>query len=75
MQMERDDSAAEVEVLREKLDKAQIAAQKAIEEKDLANKEFERMLEKYDRCVNIHGHYTFFMVTYRMQYTSRKSIF
>jgi len=35
--------------VRDKLDKAAMAAQKALEERDLANKEFERMLEKYDR--------------------------
>jgi hypothetical protein len=50
--IERDDAGAEIDVLRDKLDKATMAAQKALEERDLANKEFERMLEKYDRFAN-----------------------
>lgn len=49
LQIERDDLATEVEILKEKLDKNQATLQKAMEDKDIANKEFERMLEKYDR--------------------------
>lgn len=41
----------EIEILKEKLEKNQIVLQKALEDKDTANKEFERMLEKYDRQV------------------------
>lgn len=47
--MERDDALSEIEVLKEKLDKALYASQKLIDEKDSSNKEFEKMLEKYDR--------------------------
>lgn len=47
--MERDDALSEIEVLKEKLDKALYASQKLIDEKESSNKEFEKMLEKYDR--------------------------
>lgn len=49
--MERDDAHAEIDMLKEKLDKALYASQKLIDEKDTSNKEFEKMLEKYDRLV------------------------
>lgn len=48
-QMERDDSLTEIEILKDKIEKAQLAMQKATEDKDVANKEFERILEKFDR--------------------------
>lgn len=41
----------EVEILKEKLEKCQMTLQKSLEDKETANKEFERMLEKYDRFV------------------------
>jgi hypothetical protein len=47
--MERDDALTEIEILKDKVDKAQLTTQKAIEDKDIANKEFERILEKFDR--------------------------
>lgn len=47
--MERDDSVTEIEILKDKLEKAQVTVQKAQEDKETANKEFERILEKYDR--------------------------
>lgn len=47
--MERDDVFTEVDILKEKLEKAHTMLSKALEDKDTANKEFERMLEKYDR--------------------------
>jgi hypothetical protein len=47
--MERDDALTEIDILKDKLDKAQLAMQKATEDKDAANKEFERILEKFDR--------------------------
>lgn len=50
--MERDDALSEIEVLKEKLDKALYASQKLIDEKESSNKEFEKMLEKYDRSQN-----------------------
>lgn len=49
LQMERDDMLTEVEILKEKLEKNQLVLQKTLDDKDTANKEFERMLEKYDR--------------------------
>jgi golgin subfamily B member 1 len=49
-QIERDDAYTEIEILKEKLDKSLYASQKLIDEKDNSNKEFEKMLEKYDRC-------------------------
>lgn len=50
-QMERDDAMTEVEILKEKLDKALYSTQKSIEEKETAHKEYEKMLEKYDRYI------------------------
>jgi hypothetical protein len=47
--MERDDALTEIEILKDKVDKAQLTTQKAMEDKDTANKEFERILEKFDR--------------------------
>jgi len=47
--MERDDALTEIEILKDKVDKAQLAMLKATEDKDVANKEFERILEKFDR--------------------------
>lgn len=51
--MERDDAHSEIDLLKEKLDKALYASQKLIDEKDTSNKEFEKMLEKYDRLVQV----------------------
>lgn len=49
--MERDDALTEVEILKEKLDKALYSTQKSLEEKESAHKEYEKMLEKYDRYI------------------------
>lgn len=49
--MERDDALTELEILKEKLDKALYSTQKTIEEKEIAHKEYEKMLEKYDRYI------------------------
>lgn len=49
LQMERDDRATEVEILKDKLDKAQHQVIKANDEKEVANREFERTLEKFDK--------------------------
>lgn len=49
LQLERDDALTEIEILKEKLEKAQYSMNKAHEERENANKEFEKMLEKYDR--------------------------
>lgn len=51
LQMERDDALTELEILKEKLDKALYSTQKTIEEKETAHKEYEKMLEKYDRYI------------------------
>lgn len=48
-QMERDDAITEMEILKEKLDKALYSSQKVADEKENAHKEYEKMLEKYDR--------------------------
>lgn len=53
-QMERDDALTELEILKEKLDKALYSTQKTIEEKETAHKEYEKMLEKYDRYLWIY---------------------
>lgn len=47
--MERDDALTEIEILKDKVEKAQLTTQKAIDDKDATNKEFERILEKFDR--------------------------
>lgn len=48
-QMERDDRATEVDILKEKLEKAQAQVTRAQDEKETANREFERALEKCDK--------------------------
>lgn len=49
LQIEKDNAYTEIEILKEKLDKALYASQKLIDEKDNSTKEYEKMLEKYDR--------------------------
>lgn len=49
--MDRDDRVSEIEVLKEKMDKLQYQMSKANDEKEVANREFERTLEKYDKYV------------------------
>lgn len=49
--MERDDALTELEIMKEKLDKALYSSQKTVEEKETAHKEYEKMLEKYDRYI------------------------
>lgn len=48
-QLERDDALTEIQILKEKLEKAQYSLNKAHEERENTAKEFEKMLEKYDR--------------------------
>jgi len=48
-QLERDDAVTEIQILKEKLEKAQYSMNKAYEERENTTKEFEKMLEKYDR--------------------------
>lgn len=48
-QLERDDAYTEIEILKDKLEKAQYAYSKILEDKEIASKEFDKMLEKYDR--------------------------
>lgn len=48
-QLERDDALTEIQILKEKLEKAQYSLNKAHEERENTTKEFEKMLEKYDR--------------------------
>lgn len=50
-QLERDDAMTEIEILKDKLDKALYTSQKSLEEKDSTHKEYEKMLEKYDRYI------------------------
>ena len=47
--MERDDRITEVEILKDKVDKAQLAATRVQDEKDSVAREFERALEKADK--------------------------
>ena len=56
-QTERDDLASEQILLRERLEKAQLNASKALEDKDNATKELERVLEKTDRFVILSSTY------------------
>lgn len=49
LQIERDDALSEIDILKEKLEKAIYASQKAIDDREGVNKEFEKVLEKYDR--------------------------
>lgn len=43
----------ELDTVKDRLEMAQSAHNRAAEEKDMTNKELERLLEKYDRCVDI----------------------
>lgn len=47
--MERDDAITEIEILKEKFEKAQYSLNKAIEDRDISSKEFEKQAGKYDR--------------------------
>lgn len=49
LQMERDDRTTEVDILKDKLEKTQAQVTRAHDEKDAANREFERALEKFDK--------------------------
>lgn len=49
LQIERDDAYTEIDILKEKLEKAIYASQKAIDDRENMHKEFEKVLEKYDR--------------------------
>lgn len=76
LQMERDDVVTGVDILKEKYEKAQIMLSKALEDKETANKEFERMLEKYDRfvCSFKNENYLFYRIDFsrsvsRLPYT------
>lgn len=51
-QIERDEAHTEIDILKEKLDKALYASQKLIDEKDSNNKDYEKMAEKYERNSN-----------------------
>ena len=47
--MERDDRITEVEVMKDKLEKLQQQLNKCHEERDVANRELERSLDKFDK--------------------------
>lgn len=49
LQLEKDDALTEVDILKDKLDKAIYTSQKAADERENVHKEFEKLLEKYDR--------------------------
>lgn len=49
LQIERDDAVTEIDILKDKLEKAIYSSQKAIDERENVHKEFEKILEKYDR--------------------------
>lgn len=48
-QLERDDALTEIQILKEKLEKAQYSMNKAYEERENTTKEFEKMVKRYDR--------------------------
>lgn len=48
-QREKEETMLELETAKDRLDMAQSAHNRAAEEKDITNKELERLLEKYDR--------------------------
>lgn len=51
-QREKDEAIVELDTVKDRLEMAQSAHNRAAEEKDMTNKELERLLEKYDRYVN-----------------------
>ena len=48
-QREKDEALIEAETAKERLDMSQAANNRSLEEKDMAAKELNRLLEKYDR--------------------------
>jgi len=48
-QNEHDDVISDISLLKDKLEKAHLSSQKALEERDISKKELERALEKCDR--------------------------
>lgn len=49
LQIEKDDALTEIDILKDKLEKAIYSSQKAIDDRESVNKEFDKLLEKYDR--------------------------
>ena len=48
-QRDKDDAVGELDAIKARLELTQAAHNRIIEEKDMTNKELERLLEKYDR--------------------------
>ena len=49
LQRDKDDAVGELDALKARLELTQSAHNRIIEEKEMTNKELERLLEKYDR--------------------------
>ena len=48
-QREKDEAIGELEATKDRMEMTQASHNRAVEEKDMINKELERLLEKYDR--------------------------
>lgn len=48
-QREKDDALVELEAAKDRLEMSQSTQSRALEEKDITNKELDRLLEKYER--------------------------
>ena len=51
LQREKEEALLELETAKDRLEMSQGAHNRALDEKEIANKELERLLEKYDRYV------------------------
>ena len=49
LQREKDEAIGELEAVKDRMEMTQASHNRAVEEKDMINKELERLLEKYDR--------------------------
>ena len=49
LQREKDEAIGELEAVKDRMEMTQTTHNRAVEEKDMINKELERLLEKYDR--------------------------
>ena len=58
--MEKDDRETEIDILKDKLEKAQHQITKSYDEKEVANRDFERALEKFDKYVFVFSKHTIY---------------
>ena len=70
-QREREETLVELETAKDRLEMAQASHNRTQEEKEITNKELERLLEKYDRWVTEEGEKVLF---FALRWTEAKTI-